>query len=221
MSKVETSEKERLKAPLLNLLHKGSEEIELDAKVFNGRVSKGSIYRAIHQHLANRRQGDVCTKTRAEVSGSGRKPWRQKGTGRARVGSIRTPLWYHGGIVFGPKPREFNYSLPKKIKRLALQSALNDKAINKNLILIDNLVLPEAKTSAFIKLFQVHNIFDKKEKILLIIDAPNENVIRATRNIPYIGLTFANQVNTYDVMSFDKVIITLDALKIISKRLSL
>ena len=208
--------KSKITAQLFNLLHKGSEEIELDSKVFNGVVSKGSIYRAVHNHLANKRAGTASTKTRDKVSGSGRKPWRQKGTGRARVGSIRTPTWYHGGVSHGPLPRDFNYSLPKKIKKLALQSALNDRAINNNLIVLDNLLLSDAKTSSFIKLYKK---FKVKDQTLLIVDAPNENVIRATRNIPYIGLVLAGQVNAYEIMRYPKIIVTLDALKILTKRM--
>jgi len=209
--------KDKIKAHLFSLLHKGSEEIELDSKVFNGVVSKGSLYRAIHNHLANKRAGVASTKTRDQVRGSGRKPWRQKGTGRARVGSVRTPIWYHGGITHGPHPRDFNYSLPKKIKKLALQSALNDRAINKNIMVLDNLLLSDAKTSSFIK---VYKKFKLKEKTLLIVDAPNENLIRATRNIPYIGLVLAGQVNAYEVMRHSKIIVTVDALKILTKRVS-
>ena len=127
--KTKKEKEEKVVLPVVDTSGKEVENLELNPKIFDGRISMGSIYRAVHNYLANQRSGTAATKTRGEVSGSGKKPWRQKGTGRARVGSIRSPLWRHGGTIFGPHPRDFSYSLPKKIKKLALKSALNSFAL--------------------------------------------------------------------------------------------
>ena len=132
-----TQKKDTIVLPVLDASGKEVEKVELDYRIFDRRVSKGSIYRTVHNYLANNRSRAASTKTRGDVSGGGKKPWRQKGTGRARVGSSRNPLWRHGGVAFGPHPRDFSYSLPKKIKKLALRSALNDRAMNNDMVVIN------------------------------------------------------------------------------------
>ena len=210
------SKKEKLVLPVIDVSGKEVEKLELDPKVFDGRISSGSIYRAVHNHLANKRSGTASTKTRSEVSGSGRKPWRQKGTGRARVGSIRTPLWRHGGIVFGPHPREFNYSLPKKIKKLALRSVLNNRIAEDDIVILNALVLENFKTKTFCKILEKLKL---KEKILLVIDSFSENIMLAVRNLANVVLADSRCVNAYDILKTKKVLITKEALHIITKRL--
>jgi large subunit ribosomal protein L4 len=208
--------KEKIVLPVLDVSGKEVEKIELDRRIFDGSISKGSVYRAIHNYLANNRSRAASTKTRADVSGGGIKPWRQKGTGRARVGSTRNPLWRHGGVVFGPHPRDFSYVLPKKIKKLALKSIFNDKALNNELIIINALILDNPKTKTFVDIIKKLKI---KEKALLITDTFSENIMLSTRNIPDFQIADSKSVNVYDVLSFKKLIITKEALRTIIERL--
>jgi large subunit ribosomal protein L4 len=209
-------EKEVALLPVLDASGKEVEQLELSANIFDGEVSEASIYRAVHNYLANRRQGTASTKTVTEVSGSGKKPWRQKGTGRARVGHIRNPLWRHGGVVFGPHPREFNYSLPKKIKKLALRSIINNRVLENNMIILKDLVLSDYKTKTFVNILKKLKI---KDNALLVINAIDDNIRLATRNIPTIQLADAKGVNSYDILRFRKLIITKDALHTVMKRI--
>ncbi|MDD5005537.1 MAG: 50S ribosomal protein L4 [Candidatus Omnitrophica bacterium] len=214
--KREKQEKELIVLPVVDTAGKEVEKIELDSKVFDGRVSSGSIYRAVHNYLANKRGGNASTKDRAEVAGSGKKPWRQKGTGRARVGSVRTPLWRHGGTVFGPQPRDFSYSLPTKIKKLALKSILNNRALNNDIIILNTLVLEDNKTKTFANILKKLKL---KEKTLLVANSISDNLMLSTRNIPNIFLTDSRCVNAYDVLRSKKMLITKDALHKVIERL--
>lgn len=214
-----TKEKERIVLPVLDTSGKEVEKIELDFKVFDGRISKGSIYRAVHNYLANNRNRNASTKTRGEVSGGGKKPWRQKGTGRARVGSIRSPLWRHGGVVFGPHPRDFSYSLPKKIKKLALRSALNDRALNNDMVIVNTLILENikvAKTKTFAEILKRLKI---KEKVLIVLNSFSESIMLSVRNIPGVCLIDAKSINAYDVLKHTKLLIAKDALRVVTERL--
>lgn len=208
--------KQRIVLPVVDLLGKEVEKIELDPKVFDGKISKGSIYRTLHNYLANNRAGTASTKTRGEVRGGGKKPWRQKGTGRARAGSIRSPLWRHGGTIFGPHPRDFSYCLPKKIKRLALKSALNDRALNNNIIILNALVLENYKTKTFVEILKKLKL---KDRLLLILPSFTRNTILSVRNIPNVEFIDSLSLNAYDVLRFQKILTTKDTLNEITKRL--
>ncbi|MBL7129917.1 MAG: 50S ribosomal protein L4 [Candidatus Omnitrophica bacterium] len=211
-----TQKKEKIVLPVVDTSGKEVEKIELDPRIFDARVSEGSIYRTVHNYLANNRSRAASTKTRGEVSGGGKKPWRQKGTGRARVGSIRNPLWRHGGTVFGPHPRDFSYSLPKKIKKLALRSILNNRALNNDMVVLNALMLESSKTKTFVDILKKLKL---KDKTLLVINSFSENIMLSVRNIPDVQLVDSKRINAYDVLRFKKVLITKDALHAIIERL--
>lgn len=216
-AKVKTTKpKQRIVVPVVDTSNKEVEKIELDPVVFDGKVSSGSIYSTIANYLANRRSGTASTKTISDVSGSGRKPWRQKGTGRARVGSIRTPIWRHGGIVFGPHPRDFSYQLPKKIKKLALKSSLNDRALHNEIIIVNTLVSESYKTKRFAEILKKLDINDK---VLLVVNTINDNVLLSIRNIPFVELINAQNLNAYDVMRHKKILFTKESLQKVIGRL--
>ncbi|MCL6638757.1 MAG: 50S ribosomal protein L4 [Firmicutes bacterium] len=182
-------------------------EIALKDEVFGVPVHESVLHDAVVMQLANRRQGTHDTKTRAEVSGGGRKPWRQKGTGRARHGSIRSPIWRGGGIVFGPHPRDYSYSLPKKVKRLALKSALSDKVNNGNLLILDELKMEQPKTKDMVRI--LNNL--KVDDALVVTAEPNEAIEKSARNIPNVKPMVASGLNVYDILAYDKLILTRDA----------
>jgi large subunit ribosomal protein L4 len=209
-------EKELAVLPVLDISGKEVEKLELNPKVFDGEISTASIYRAVHNHLANKRQGTASTKTRSDISGGGKKPWRQKGTGRARVGSTRNPLWRHGGIVFGPHPREFNYALPKKIKKLALRSIVNNRALENDMIVLDDLALSDNKTKTFVNILHKLKV---KDNALVVVNSMDDNVRLSVRNIANTKLSDAKSVNTYDILRFKKMIITKDALRTLIERI--
>ncbi len=211
-----TQKRETIVLPVVDVSGKEVEKIELDPRIFDKKISKGSVYRTVHNYLANNRSGTASTKTRAEVSGGGKKPWRQKGTGRARVGSTRNPLWRHGGVVFGPHPRDFSYSLPKKIKKLALKSMLNDRALSNDMVILNALVLENSKTKTFVAILKKLKL---KDKILLVLGSLSENIVLSMRNIPNVSFTDSKSVNAYDVLKSKKMIVTKDALRVITERL--
>ncbi|HHW39849.1 MAG TPA: 50S ribosomal protein L4 [Syntrophomonadaceae bacterium] len=184
-------------------------DLELRDDIFGIPVQEHVLHQAVVRHLANRRSGTASTKNRGEVQGSGRKPWRQKGTGRARVGSIRSPLWRKGGIVFGPKPRSYSQALPKKMRRLAVKSALSTRVQDGDLIVIEDIRLPEPKTREVARLLE--NL-EAKSTALLVLPERDEMVERAARNLPGVGIALANQLNAYDLLAVDKVIMTKNAL---------
>lgn len=184
-------------------------EIELSDAVFGVEINEAVVHDVVKNHLANCRQGTQSALTRAEVSGGGIKPWRQKGTGRARQGSIRAPQWYHGGIVFAPKPRDYSYTLNKKVKRLALKSVLTAKAQEENLVVIDAIKMDEIKTKTFKQFLQA---VDADCKALVVTAENDAIVVKSAANIPGIVVTFANLINVYDVLNAKKLVVDKAAL---------
>ena len=193
----------------------GNKIDEIDS-LFNGRVNPAVMAQAVNMYLANKRRGLASTKTRGEVSGGGRKPWRQKGTGRARAGSIRSPLWRHGGVVLGPHPRDFHYSLPPKIRNLALLSALNEKNNQELILVLDKITLPQAKSKELKKLLDGLKI---KEKVLFVFNKMQEDFQRAARNVPTVAIAMASSLNALDVLKAKKIIFSRDALEFTAGRL--
>ena len=181
--------------------------IDLSDDIFGIEASEHAMHMAVVQYLANERQGTQWAKTRSEVRGGGRKPWRQKGTGRARQGSIRAPQWTGGGVVFAPKPRDYSFKLNKKFKRLALKSALSTKCQEEKIIVVDELNLSEVKTKEMVKVLA--NI--KAEKTLIVMDGSNKNVMLSARNIPNVKTAGVNTINVYDLLKHDTLVLTKDA----------
>ena len=185
-------------------------EIELSEAVFGVEVNESVVHDVVKNHLANCRQGTQSALTRAEVSGGGRKPWRQKGTGRARQGSTRAPQWTHGGIVFAPKPRDYSYTLNKKTRRLALKSALSAKAAQTAIVVIDSIKMEAPKTKEFAAFLKA---VDCECKTLVVTAEANENVVKSGRNIAGCQVTFANVLNVYDILNAKKLVVDQEALK--------
>ena len=198
------------KVNVYNVLGETVGEIEFNDEIFNIEINEHAVYEVVKNQLANKRQGTQSAKTRAEVRGGGRKPWRQKGTGRARQGSIRAPHWVGGGVVFAPKPRDYSYKVPKKVRRLAMKSALTSKVLNGEIIVLEELKLEEPKTKEMVKILE--NI-KAGRKSLIVMDENNINVIKSARNIPNVQTTNVNTLNVYDILNFDSFIITKDAVK--------
>ena len=184
-------------------------EIELSEAVFGIEPNQAVVHDVVKNHLANKRQGTQSALTRAEVSGGGRKPWRQKGTGRARQGSTRAPQWTHGGIVFAPKPRDYSYTLNKKSRRLALKSVLSAKASEQNIVVIDSIKMEAPKTKEFAAFL---NAVGVQGKALVVTAEANENIIKSGRNIPGCEITFANLINVYDILNANKLVLDKAAL---------
>lgn len=185
-------------------------EIELSEAIFGIEPNEAVLHEAVKNYLANQRQGTQSALTRGEVSGGGRKPWRQKGTGRARTGSIRAPHWTHGGVVFAPKPRDYSYTINKKAKRLALKSALSIKARSSDIIVIDEIKMDAIKTKDFKKFLDAVNVGGKA---MVVTAEPKENVIKSARNIPGIKTTIATILSHYDILNCDKFIVDEAALR--------
>ncbi len=181
--------------------------IELNDAIFGIEANEHVMHLAVVQYLANQRQGTQSAKTRAEVRGGGRKPWRQKGTGRARQGSTRSPQWTGGGVVFAPKPRNYSFKLNKKVKRLALQSALSTKVAENKIIVLDELNLNEIKTKEMAKV--LNNI--KCGKALIVMDGYNKNVMLSARNIPEVKTASVNTINVYDLLKYNTLVVTKEA----------
>ena len=179
-------------------------EIELSEAVFGIEPNQSVVHDVVKNHLANCRQGTQSALTRAEVSGGGRKPWRQKGTGRARQGSTRAPQWTHGGIVFAPKPRDYSYTLNKKAKRLALKSVLSVKASEQNIVVIDSIKMDAPKTREFAAFL---NAVGVQGKALVVTAEADTNVVKSGRNIEGVKVTFANLINVYDVTNATKLVL--------------
>ncbi len=184
-------------------------EIELSAAVFGIEPNGAVVHDVVKNHLANCRQGTQSALTRAEVSGGGRKPWRQKGTGRARQGSTRAPQWTHGGIVFAPKPRDYSYTLNKKVKRLALKSALSAKAQDNNVVVIDSIKMDSIKTKDFASFLSA---VGAEKKALVVTAEADQIIVKSGRNIPGCAVTFANLINVYDVVNANKLVVDQAAL---------
>ena len=199
-----------LKTNVYNMSGEQVGEIELSEAVFGVNPNPAVVHDAVKNHLANLRQGTQSSLTRAEVSGGGRKPWRQKGTGRARQGSTRAPQWTHGGIVFAPKPRDYSYTLNKKARRLALKSVLSAKAAETALVVIDAIKMDAPKTKEFAAFLKA---VDCECKTLVVTAEPNENVVKSGRNIAGCQVTFANVLNVYDILNAKKLVVDQEALK--------
>ena len=198
-----------LKVDVLDMKGKKVKDIELNENVFGVDVNDIVVHTALVNYLANQRQGTGSTKTRAEVRGGGRKPWRQKGTGRARQGSIRAPQWIKGGIALGPKPRSYKYAIPKKMRKLALKSVLTSKVEEKELIVVDKLELKEIKTKEMVKV--LNNLNTKKA--LIVLSEKNLNVQASARNIENVKTTLVNTINVFDLLKYDNLVVTEDAIK--------
>lgn len=181
--------------------------MDLNDSIFATEANPELVHTVVKNYLMNQRQGTQSTKTRAEVSGGGRKPWKQKGTGRARQGSIRAPQWIHGGIAFGPKPRDYRFSMNKKAKRVALFSVLSSKFAAGEIIVIDNIDIPEIKTKSIITLMKAFSV----KKPLLVTAASDINVYKSARNIPGVGITHAGVLNVYEILKHDKFVVSKDA----------
>ncbi len=195
---------------LYNTSGKQVGEIELNENIFGANVNVEAMHQVVKMYLANQRQGTQSALTRAEVRGGGIKPWRQKGTGRARHGSIRSPQWTHGGIVFAPKPRSYRYSVPKKIKRIAMKSALSSKANDNSIVVLEELNFSEPKTKQVVSLLENLKV---DSKTLIVLADNDENVVKSARNIKGVKTAHVNTLNVYDILNHDKFIITKDAVK--------
>lgn len=182
--------------------------MDLSDSIFGIKPNKTVMHMAVVNYLANQRQGTQSTLTRSEVRGGGKKPWRQKGTGHARQGSIRAPQWRHGGVALGPKPRDYSYSINKKVKRLALKSALSSKVGLGNFIVLDKLAFEEYKTKQMIEMLSK---LDINTKTLIVMSEPDNKVKKSAANIPGITTTLVNTINVYDILNHDKMIIVKDA----------
>ena len=182
-------------------------EIELNDAVFGVEINEHLLHMAVVNHLAAKRQGTQSAKTRSEVRGGGKKPWRQKGTGHARQGSTRAPQWTGGGVVFAPKPRDYSFKLNKKVKKLALQSALSVKAVENKIIVLDNLDLGEVKTKEMAKVLGNINA----GKALIVMEGSNKNAILSARNIPEVKTASVNTINTYDILKYNTLVVTKEA----------
>ena len=198
-----------LKVDVLNMNGKKVEDLELNENVFGIEVNEVAIHAALVNYQANQRQGTQSTKTRSEVSGGGRKPWRQKGTGRARQGSIRAPQWIKGGIALGPKPRSYTYSIPRKIKQLAFRSVLTSKVQEGKLVVVDKLELKEIKTKEMVSV--LNNL--KVNNALVMLNEKNLNVQASARNIEGVKTTLVNTMNIFDLLKYDSLVLTVDAVK--------
>ena len=202
--------------PKANLYNSSAEkigEIELNDSVFAAEVNSAVLHEVVVAHLANKRQGTKSALTRAEVRGGGRKPWRQKGTGRARQGSTRSPQWRHGGVVFAPKPRDFRISVNKKVRKIGVRSALSSKFNNNSIFVVDGLNLAQAKTKEMAKILKGF----EATKALIVTDTVNESVVRAANNIPNVATATATSLSTYDILKYDKFIVTKDAVSVIEE----
>jgi large subunit ribosomal protein L4 len=193
---------------VLNAKGKKVSDIELNDSIFAIEPNKSAMHLVVVNYLANQRQGTQSTLTRAEVSGGGKKPWRQKGTGRARQGSTRAPQWYHGGIAFGPKPRAYGFSINKKVRRLAMKSALSSKVAANEMIVLDSFDMEAIKTKEVVS---VLGAIKAAKKTLIVLPEKNDVVYKSARNIEGVTVTLANTLNVYDILNCDTVVVLKDA----------
>ncbi len=189
-------------------------DIELSAAVFGVEPNEAVMHMAVVNFLANQRQGTQSTLTRSEVSGGGKKPWRQKGTGHARQGSTRAPQWRHGGIALGPKPRDYYYTINKKERQLALKSALSDKVLTESLIVLDALTVEGYKTKTVVECLKA---LETGKKTLIVLASNEANVVKSAANIPGVKTAQVNTINTYDILNADTLVIVKDAVKTIEE----
>lgn len=197
------------KLAVLDVQGKEVEQIELSEAVFGIEPNVTVMHQMVVNYLANRRQGTQSALTRSEVSGGGRKPWKQKGTGHARQGSTRSPQWRHGGVVFAPKPRDYSFTVNKKVRRLAMKSAFSSKVLDNDMIVLDSLKLDEFKTK---KIINMLDAVGADKKALIVIPEVDEKVIKSANNISGVKTTLVNTLNVYDILNADKIIILKDAI---------
>lgn len=196
-----------------NMEGKEVDKIELNDSIFGVEINEHLVHMAVLQQLANKRQGTQKAKTRSEVRGGGRKPWRQKGTGHARQGSTRSPQWTGGGVVFAPTPRDYSFKLNKKEKRAALKSALTSRVVESKFVVVDELKLDEIKTKKFVEVLKNLNV----EKALVVLNDMDEKVIASAANIPTVKTTQTNELNVFDVLKYDTVVVTKAAVATIEE----
>ena len=196
-----------------NMEGKEVDKIELNDSIFGVEINEHLVHMAVLQQLANKRQGTQKAKTRSEVRGGGRKPWRQKGTGHARQGSTRSPQWTGGGVVFAPTPRDYSFKLNKKEKRAALKSALTSRVVENKFVVVDELKLDEIKTKKFVEVLKNLNV----EKALVVLNDMAEKVIASAANIPTVKTTQTNELNVFDVLKYDTVVVTKAAVATIEE----
>ena len=197
------------KVTVLDMAGKEVSKIDLSDAVFGFEPNKAVMHDMVKNYLANQRQGTQSALTRAEVSGGGKKPWRQKGTGHARQGSTRAPQWTHGGIVFAPKPRSYRYTLNKKVRRLAMKSALSSKVLDNELVVLDKIAMDEYKTKTIAAMLKA---VGSEKKALIVLPEKNEKVIASAANIPGVKTALVNTLNVYDILNADKFIVLQDAI---------
>ena len=203
-----------MKTTVLDMTGKAVGEIELNDAIFAVEPNVSVMHTVVKNYLANQRQGTQSALTRAEVSGGGKKPYRQKGTGRARQGSTRAPQWTHGGIAFAPKPRSYRYTVNKKVRKLAIKSALSTKTAARKLIVIDSITFEEPKTKAFTAFLSAVNA---NAKSLVVTAAADRNVALSGRNLPGVKTTMANMINTYDILKYDTLVVDKASLTVIEE----
>ena len=201
------------KVSVYNMEGKEVGNMDLNDAVFGVEINEHLVHMAVVQQLANNRQGTQKAKTRSEVSGGGRKPWRQKGTGHARQGSTRSPQWTGGGVVFAPTPRDYSFKLNKKEKRAALKSALTSRVVENKFVVVDELKLDEIKTKKFVEVLKNLNV----EKALVVLNDMDEKVIASAANIPTVKTTQTNELNVFDVLKYDTVVVTKAAVATIEE----
>lgn len=210
--------------PVFDTKGKEVDSIKLDKEIISDKINTSLIYQAIVNLRAGQRKGLASTKTRGEVSGGGRKPWKQKGTGRARVGSSRNPLWYHGGVVFGPHPRDFSYSLPVKIKRGALKQAFSVKAAENAVSVIDDIKAPGGKTKEVVAVLSALGMKQSAKtplnQCLLLVAKADGNLLKAAGNIRGLRITRACDTNAYELLAYRRIVCTRDALTVLLERLN-
>lgn len=198
------------KIDVYNMQGKKVSDIELNDSVFGIKPNEAIVHTALVNYMANQRQGTANTKTRAEVSGGGKKPWKQKGTGRARQGSTRSPQWIKGGIALGPKPRDYSYTINKKERRLAIKSILSSKVLENNLIVLDKIEFDEIKTKNMVNTLENLKL---EGKIIMVLPEKNLNVQKSAKNIEGVKTSLVNTINVYDLLKYNKLILTVDSVK--------
>lgn len=199
---------------VLNMKGEEVSKRELSKEIFSLTPRKDILHFVVINHLAKKRQGTQSTLTRSEVSGGGKKPWRQKGTGRARHGSIRSPQWTHGGIALGPKPRKYGFSINKKVRKLAMKHALSDKFLQSKIVLVDEITMNEFKTKSFLKFM---NAIGVNEKSLFVLSEVKKNVIKSANNLEYVKTLFVRELNVYDILNCSKLVLEIDAVDVIEE----
>ena len=193
---------------MVNMAGEQAGEIELNENVFGIEINQYAVHAVVKNYLANQRQGTQSAKTRAEVRGGGRKPFKQKGTGRARAGTTRSPVWVGGGVVFAPKPRSYRYSLQKKLRRLALKSVLTSKVVENEIIVLDNIAFETVKTKDMIQMLKNVNA---DRKVLIVLDENDENIIKSAANIPGVTTTLVSTLNVYEILNHTSFIVTKES----------